>query len=689
MSKAARSVAGLKIDIDAKSVAPASRDLEGFNVATVLTTRNLRGLAASLAPTRAAALAAGAALTGMAAALGAASAAALVQERAERRLQGALERSGRDYGDVTRELAAYAAAQQASTRIGDDATLSSLAMLSDMTAGLETSIQHLMGWQALAADVAEATGKSIEESTRLVAKAAGGNTEAIGELIPGMRNQAQAANSMMDANERAAFALDALSASFGGAARNIGVVDLSLARIRNGFGDAVEGAGALVNGNERLQAAFVGVANSVDAAAGAFSQGTALGQLFGDTVGTFAEFGARQLQALTAGAIRATHALGEVVAIIGGTEADAANEKITAASRAMGVFAQASDRAAVAAGTSRVDSRQLRRELEALTEQGLLAAESARAIADNYAAGGSRTEFARGQLVALNAELERQIDTQRRVVGAESEAFAQRRANMLALVELAQRPTAPDAPEAPAVQAARVLAVEREATAVAAVETQSHADSLRRQREFNAAMVALFDEHANQVRSKKEAETAIVVAAQEARDAKIFELEAYRIQLMEQQAAKEQAALERRQEIGVNSATRLAGLLMSIEGKTAKERNKALRRALGGELVTEGGALFAKGVANSIALNPRGPLQVAGGAAMMASGKALGGAGGGASAGGASVAPRSAVEDRGPQRAERTEINNTTNISFGSGIPARARERAVRDGQTFVGLEVA
>jgi hypothetical protein len=73
---------------------------------------------------------------------------------------------------------------------------------------------------------------------------------------------------------------------------------------------------------------------------------------------------------------------------------------------------------------------------------------------------------------------------------------------------------------------------------------------------------------------------------------------------------------------------------------------------------------------------------------MMASGKALGGAGGGG--GSASASPvRSPVEDLGPQRAERTEINNTTNISFGAGIPARARERAVRDGQTFVGLEVA
>lgn len=85
--------------------------------------------------------------------------------------------------------------------------------------------------------------------------------------------------------------------------------------------------------------------------------------------------------------------------------------------------------------------------------------------------------------------------------------------------------------------------------------------------------------------------------------------------------------------IATSGASSLQSALLAVSTGSAKERKKALKKALGQELVQRGGALIAQGIGNAIALNPMGALQIAGGASMVAAGAKLGSSGGGGSGG--------------------------------------------------------
>jgi hypothetical protein len=104
----------------------------------------------------------------------------------------------------------------------------------------------------------------------------------------------------------------------------------------------------------------------------------------------------------------------------------------------------------------------------------------------------------------------------------------------------------------------------------------------------------------------------------------------------------------------VGAAQSLEKAILAVSSGSAKERKKALKKALGQELLSRGGALVAQGIGNAIALNPIGALQIAGGASMIAAGAKLGGGGGGGKGGGAPAA----------RSTPAAATSNTQNITY-------------------------
>ncbi len=101
-----------------------------------------------------------------------------------------------------------------------------------------------------------------------------------------------------------------------------------------------------------------------------------------------------------------------------------------------------------------------------------------------------------------------------------------------------------------------------------------------------------------------------------------------------------------------------------------------MKKALGEELVTRGGALIAEGIGNLIALDPRGALQVAGGTFMIAAGAKIGGGGGGGGrAAGASSTRTAPRETLAP--VQNVTFNQST--SFGFVGDRRSATREIED----------
>jgi len=160
-------------------------------------------------------------------------------------------------------------------------------------------------------------------------------------------------------------------------------------------------------------------------------------------------------------------------------------------------------------------------------------------------------------------------------------------------------------------------------------------------------------------------------------------LEQQRLAYEAQQALAEENARrqEQIQQRLVGGVTSLNSAILAAEGKSAKERRRALRKALGQEMVVKGQALLAEGTA-TIAANPvKGGLQIAGGIALQAAGRAFANGGRGGGGGGSNAAPRQAVTNQdvtfiqqtqfgfvGDRRAATREIENINREALERGL---------------------
>ena len=139
------------------------------------------------------------------------------------------------------------------------------------------------------------------------------------------------------------------------------------------------------------------------------------------------------------------------------------------------------------------------------------------------------------------------------------------------------------------------------------------------------------------------------------------------------------AAMEAQQKKTIAITQSLAAstqkLALAASAGTAKERKKALKKALGQELLSRGGALIAQGIGNAIALNPIGALQIAGGASMVAAGAKLGGGGGGGKGGGgAGGSTARSTPAAATTNTQNVTINQSTQFGFVGDRRAATRE---------------
>ena len=177
--------------------------------------------------------------------------ASVEQETGIRRLDAALQRVGDSYSDASAEIEAFASAQQATTRYGDETTRQVLQQLVQLTGDYSAATLRAT---ALIEDMAE-SGMSLDGATRAVGMALAGNVQALGRYVPELRGLSQAQVDAMTSAERQRLVLDALAAQYGGTAAAIAPLDLAMARVANkagdveqAFGDALKASGALESG---------------------------------------------------------------------------------------------------------------------------------------------------------------------------------------------------------------------------------------------------------------------------------------------------------------------------------------------------------------------------------------------------------------------------------------------------------
>lgn len=217
-----------------------------------------------MAAAAAGAAAAAAAIAGLGVAIVRTTEAARAQERVSANLAGALDTAGQSYDANRERLDQFFASLQRTTRFGDDEAAAAMTAVAQATSALEPSMAQLERYTMLVTDVAQRTGRSMQDAAAIVARAAAGNTEALLEQLPAYREQLIAINELETTAERGAAALDILSANFEGAGTQITGFDLALSRLGNGFSDVVEAAGSLITNNERVVEALSRAANVVD-----------------------------------------------------------------------------------------------------------------------------------------------------------------------------------------------------------------------------------------------------------------------------------------------------------------------------------------------------------------------------------------------------------------------------------------
>jgi len=243
------------------------------------------------------------------------------------------------------------------------------------------------------------------------------------------------------------------------------------------------------------------------------------------------------------------------------------------------------------------------------------------------------------------------------------------------------------APAAPAGAGAPGETVE-ERTARAAAEGLATIQRLNQQnneelRRLDEAAQARKDEivEAERIRLEKQAELLAQRNEQQRKADEIF--------LEQQQAFAEKQFLiaqiaqekrERLQQRGVEGIVSLNNSLLSIEGKNAKERRRALRAALGNEMVTKGQAFIAEAAATAI-INPARAIALGiGGTALVAAGTKFA-AGGGGGGGGRTAPPRQSITNQnvvfnqqtqfgfvGDRRAATREIEDLNRASIERGL---------------------
>lgn len=173
--------------------------------------------------------------------------AAAGQEVAVNNLNAALARAGNFTKEASRELQNFSSQLQATTVFEDDVVQSSTALLQSLT---RLNVSGLKAGITAAADFATVLGVDLETATRLVAKAANGNSDAFARYGITVRNGKDAAETFSNV-------LDTLNSKFGGSASSqLNTYNGSLIAVNNAYADLLEPIGEIVVKNPTVIATF-------------------------------------------------------------------------------------------------------------------------------------------------------------------------------------------------------------------------------------------------------------------------------------------------------------------------------------------------------------------------------------------------------------------------------------------------
>lgn len=189
--------------------------------------------------------------------------AAAGQEVAVNNLNAALARAGNFTKEASDELRNFASQLQATTKFEDDAVIGATALLQSLT---NLTADGLQKGVSAAADFATVLGVDLETATRLVAKAANGQTEAFARY--GISVEKAGTNS-----ETFNRILVELNKNFGGAATSqLNTYNGSLVALQNAYADLLEPIGDIVVQNPIVIGTFNAIKNILNELNGSISE---------------------------------------------------------------------------------------------------------------------------------------------------------------------------------------------------------------------------------------------------------------------------------------------------------------------------------------------------------------------------------------------------------------------------------
>ena len=183
--------------------------------------------------------------------------ASIIQQDAVNKLSTALQVAGTFSQAALKDFQDFASGIQAVTVFGDEAILSQLALAKSFGATNEQAKTIVLA----ATELSSALGKSLDESTKQVAKTLGGLAGELGEINPAIKE-------LTKEQLRNGEAANILLNQFGGTAQGqIRTYSGSLQQAKNTYGDLLETIGSFITENK----AVIGTVNAVSKAITAFN----------------------------------------------------------------------------------------------------------------------------------------------------------------------------------------------------------------------------------------------------------------------------------------------------------------------------------------------------------------------------------------------------------------------------------
>lgn len=184
------------------------------------------------------------------------------QENAVNSLNAALKRSGEFTPKLSSDLQKFASDLQRTTTVGDETSIRMLALASSFGATADQAKTIVTA----SANLAAATGKSLDEAVRQVSKTLGGFAGELGEVNPAIK-------SLTKEQLQAGKAAEILNQQYSGAAAaEIKTFAGSVQQLSNSYGDLLEQIGFLFTQNPAFRRAIQGLGEIINRISGSIAE---------------------------------------------------------------------------------------------------------------------------------------------------------------------------------------------------------------------------------------------------------------------------------------------------------------------------------------------------------------------------------------------------------------------------------